>query len=510
MNRFVLKENSIRRILSTILDAEIEEQIVTADNNSTNKKRVAILSNITVDLIIGKLRNKYVFYQPNGFDAWVQDVIYKESDLYKFNADAIVLLIDGTEAREWNTPEQGDERLNHWMQATRELVKNNKSVPIFVSTIDIRLNRIISLAEKNSKYELQSTWYEFVIGLVNSNSNVFVFDIADIIGDYGRNQFYSNKMWYMSSMPYSRQGLSVICDELDMTLGTAFTSRKKIVALDLDNTLWGGVIGEDGIEDIELSNHKEGQRFYDFQRQLFEMKNRGLVLGIVSKNNEEDAENVLKNHPSMILRDADFVCKKINWENKAANLKAMETELNITESGFVFIDDNPVERETVKGECQEIAVPEFPTDSAELIDFAEQIWRKYCRPLRVLEEDKKKTIMYQNEAKRNIEKIESLSLEDYIKKLEIEADIHIMRPTEKERVIQLINKTNQFNLTTKRYTATELEMIAENEANSVYVVYCSDKYGDSGLVSVIILMENPENVRIDSFFNVLSCDGKKS
>ncbi len=473
------------------------------DNHSVKRKMIGLLSNVTVDLIIGRLRKKYDFYQPQGFDGWVQEVLNKKSGLYTYGLDAIILLLDGTEARRWKDFEEGFERINLWKKALNELVGIKKNVPIFVSTVDIRENRIKSLSEKRIKYELQNEWYQFVQTLVEHNNNVYVVDIADLIADIGRNHFYSNKMWYMSSMPYSRQGLIAICEEIENVLSSFFVVRKKVIALDLDNTIWGGVIGEDGLDGIELSDHKEGQRYYDFQRQILEMKKRGVVLGIVSKNNQDDAERALNSHPYMLLRDDDFVSKKINWDDKATNLKEMESELNITENGFVFIDDNPLERGTVKEECAEMTVPDFPEDSTELLWFAEDMWNKYFRPLRVMSEDTYRTEMYQSEAKRNEEKHLSLSLVDYIKKLEISVDIHKMKDSEKERTVQLMNKTNQFNLTTKRYTMIDIENIIADKNNSVYVVYSADKYGDSGLVSVVILKEDFESVFIDTF--LMSC-----
>lgn len=468
-----------------------------------SKKKVALLSNVTVDLIIGKLRRKYDFYQPEGFDTWVQETINPAAGLYNEKLEAVIVLLDGTEARSWSSAGEGLDRLGLWKQALASLVSNIPTIPIFVSTIDIRENRIKSLSERKNKYELENDWYQYVQGLVESKTNVYLFDLADTISEIGRKQFYSNKMWYMSSMPYSRDGLNVVASEVDRILGTAFTTRKKIIALDLDNTLWGGVIGEDGVEGIELSDHKEGQRYYDFQRQLLEMKNRGIVLGVNSKNNPEDAETAIQGHPAMLLRDDDFVSRKINWENKAVNLKTMENELNLTEGGFIFIDDNPVERETVKGECSEMLVPDFPADTTELLGFAEDIWFDYCRPLRVLGEDLKKTQMYQNEARRKQEMSESLNLDDYIAKLEMVADIHRMREAELERVVQLINKTNQFNVTTKRYTQAEIEETVSNPDNAIYVVCSSDKYGDSGLISVLILKELRMQVIIDTF--LMSC-----
>lgn len=415
-----------------------------------SKKKVALLSNVTVDLIVVKLRKRYELYLPAGFDTWVQEALNPASGLYGENVDAVVVLLDGTEARAWKSVDEGTERITLWKQALTSLVYNISAIPIFVSTVDIRENKIKALSERKFDTELQNYWYQFIQSKAEEKNNVYVLDLADTIAEIGRKQFYSNKMWYMSSMPYSRDGLNIVVEEISRVLSSAFESRKKIIALDLDNTLWGGVIGEDGIEGIELSDHKEGQRYYDFQRQLLEMKNRGIVLAVNSKNNPEDAEAAIQRHPAMLLRDNDFVSRKINWENKAVNLKSMESELNMTEGGFIFIDDNPVERETVKGECPEILVPDFPEDTTELLRFAEDIWFDYCRPLQILDEDIKKTQMYQTEARRKQEMSESLNLDDYIAKLEIVAVIHRMRPEEKERVVQLINKTNQFNVTTKR------------------------------------------------------------
>ena len=468
-----------------------------------SKKKIALLSNITVDLIAAKLRRQFDFYIPEGFDTWVQEAIDPSSGLYRESTDSIIILLDGTEARAWKDADEGKDRITLWKQAVMSLTGRVSAIPVFISTIDFRENRIKSFSERKFRIEMENDWYQFIQELAENKDNIYIFDIADTITDLGRNSFYSDKMWYMSSMPYSREGLSAIGAEIERMMGAAFSGRKKVIALDLDNTLWGGVIGEDGIEGIELSDHKEGQRYYDFQRQLLEMKKRGILLAVNSKNNPEDAEETIQKHPAMLLRDEDFVSKKINWENKALNLKSIESDLNITEGGFVFVDDNPVERETVKGECPDALVPDFPDDTTTLLSFAENLWFDYCRPLKVLGEDLKKTQMYQSEAKRKQELNTSLNLDDYIAKLEIAADIHRMRPDEIERVTQLCNKTNQFNVTTKRYTQAEIAELASDPGNAVYVVYSSDKYGDSGLISVIILIGEDTDIRIDTF--LMSC-----
>ena len=467
------------------------------------KRKIALLSNVTADLIAAKLRRDYEIYLPEGFDTWVQESIAPGSGLYAFGAEAVIVLLDGTECRSWQNSEMAEERIGLWQQAVRALCRTIGDRPVFVSTLDIRENRIRAFSEPGFGPELEADWLRFLQSLMEEHANLCLLELADLITEYGRKTVYSDKMWYLSSMPYSRDGLNLVSQEIERGLRAAFTSRKKLIVLDLDNTLWGGVIGEDGLEGIELSDHKEGQRYYDFQRQLLEMRRRGVVLAIDSKNNEEDADSAIRKHPAMLLREEDFVARRINWENKATNLKSIARELNLTPGGILFVDDNPVERAVVAGECPEVTVPEFPEDSSLLLNFAEGLWREYFQPLRVLDEDRKKTQMYRSEAMRRQEESESLNLEDYIAKLHMRADIHRMRPEELERTAQLCGKTNQFNLTTKRYTQAEIAEMAASEDHRVYVVHAGDKYGDSGLISVVILAREEKNVRIDSF--LMSC-----
>ena len=468
-----------------------------------SKRKIAILSNVTVDLIKQKLKKEYEVYVPQGFDTWIQEIINPDSNLYEEEKDAIIVFIDGTEARNWKSVEEAAERISLWKQAVKLLSTREKNIPVFISTIDIRENRVKALAERKYAIEWENEWYQYIQQISENETNVYVIDVADRIRDVGRAVFYSDKMWYMSNIPYSKEGLLIIVKELKRVLNSAFCARKKLITLDLDNTLWGGVIGEDGVEGIELSDHKEGQRFYDFQRQFLEMQKRGVLLAVNSKNNEEDAKKAIIEHPNMLLREGNFVAQKINWDNKASNMKQIAVELNLTEGSLCFVDDNPIEREIVKGNCPEVLVPDFPEDTTTLLSFAEDLYFEYFRPLRVLNEDLQKTQMYQVEAKRKKELENSLDLDDYIAKLEICADIHRMRSNDLERVEQLCNKTNQFNVTTKRYTKTELQEISDTDGNTIYVVYAKDKFGESGLISVIILISDGSKIKIDTF--LMSC-----
>lgn len=466
------------------------------------RKRIALLSNVMAELFRHRLKRHYDVYIPEGYNTWMQEVLNPQSGLYEYHPEAVFLLLDSTEFRNQNK-ETIEEKIVLWEQTVDVLAMRLSVEPLFISTIDIRESKVRAVCERSYALEMKNSWYQHIQELAGQKNNIYCFELAELITDIGRKQFYDEKMWYMGGMPYSKEGLSCVCDEICSLLYSTFSAKKKIIALDLDNTLWGGVIGEDGINGIELSDHKEGQRFYDFQAALLAMKRRGVLLSVISKNNQKDAIKAIEKHPAMLLRIKDFVELKINWKNKSDNLLETATDIHLTQASFVFIDDNPIEREIVSGECPEVLVPEFPKDSTRLREFAEKLYVEHFRPLRISQEDLYKTDMYQAEISRRDVQNTSLSLDDYIAKLEMQVDIHRMRENELERVVQLCSKTNQFNVTTKRYTAAEISALAKDPNHMIFVAYMKDKYGDSGLVSVVILLAEKEAVNIDTF--LMSC-----
>ena len=453
--------------------------------------RLALLSNVTVDLLADKLKN-YNFYIPAGFDTWQQEVLNTSSGLYSFQPEAVVVLLHAEEIR--------DKRVvDEWCNTVEALCKNMSSIPVFVSSLDIDIKCRYG-AENNQHLETYFT--EKLQSLHGKEGlNVYALPVKDCITNLGRNNFYSPKMWYFGSMPYSMKGLAALSSLITKYAEAAKSKRKKCLAVDLDNTIWGGVIGEEGVEGITLSNHKEGAVYKDTQRLLKKMKNQGVMLAIISKNNVDDVEPVFS-HPDMLLHHEDFVAEIINWEAKPKNIKKLAADLNIGLDSIVFLDDNPAEREQMKAECPEVAVIDFPTDTALLPPVVAKVYDDFFFSLEVTDEDLKKTSMYKAEEKRKIEQSEATSLDDYLKNLKMKLDIHRMLPEEKKRVVQLINKTNQFNTTTKRYSEDDVMSLLK-AGSDIFTVHVADKYGEQGLVTVLILNYEEKSCIIDTF--LMSC-----
>lgn len=460
--------------------------------------RIALLSNVTVDLLADMMKKTNEVYLSAGFDTWQQEMIMPASGLYQYKPEAVVVLLHAG-AYEWSAEEAGRRLIDEWCTAWKAMTSRFPGIPVFVSSVDISVKARCG-AEKRIEQALEYYLIERVEELHRNGAGIYILPVKDLITDLGRNSFYSSKMWYAGAMPYSMKGMAGISDLINRYASAARGMRRKCIAVDLDNTLWGGVIGEDGVDGIVLSRRKEGARYHDAQRLLKKMKERGVMLAILSKNNAEDVESAFT-HPDMVLRHEDFVAEAVNWEPKSANIRRLAADLNIGLDAFVFLDDNPAERERMKAECPEVAVVEFPKDSSQLPDVVAKAYEDYFLQLEVTGEDTEKTAMYRAETRRKAERSAAASLEEFLKNLEMTMRIHRMRPEEEKRVVQLVNKTNQFNVTTRRYSEKEIRGLADS--GDIITVYMADKYGDQGLVAVLILKYGGETAELDTF--LMSC-----
>ena len=461
--------------------------------------RIAVLSNVTIELVLSELKKEFSLYIPAGFDTWQQEVYNHDSGLYQFAPDMIcvILYIDAYD-EDWLYWEKGKERMGEWLNALKTLCGQTEGTPVFISSLDIRENSWNTVSLGMSGICLEEYW----IREVKKLDHTFVMPLKEIVAEWGRKDFYSSKLWYLGNTPYSMKGSRAVAELIRRSYFYVAGDRKKCLAVDLDNTLWGGVIGEDGVDSLILSNHKEGGRYYDVQKCLKRMKENGVMLVILSKNNPEDVAAVFS-HPYMFLQEDDFVGQKINWNPKTQNIQELAEELNIGLDSFVFLDDNPAERELMKAQCPQVEVIEFPQDTTLLARTVEDAYDKFFKGLYITDEDRDKTVKYQRQWKRKEIQKEADSMEDYLRKLEIIAELNLMEEQDIKRVVQLAGKTNQFNTTTIRYDERHINLLRKSGDTDLIVAKMKDKFGDEGLTATVVLVYKNETAFIESF--MMSC-----
>lgn len=331
--------------------------------------------------------------------------------------------------------------------------------------------------------------------------NVFLLDLNKIKNSIGENLFCDNKLYYTSKMPLSLDAMPLAAKAVISAILTQKGFVKKCVIFDLDNTVWGGVIGDDGINGIQLGELGIGRAFTDLQVWLKELGKRGIILCVCSKNNEETAKEVFEKHPDMVLRLSDISVFVANWQDKASNICQIQKTLNIGMDSIVFIDDNPFERNLVKEMIPQITVPDLPSDPS--------LYLSYLQNLNLFEtaswsaSDAERTAQYQAEAMRVESQKKFETFEDYLKSLDMQAQVKKIDDFTLPRIAQLSQRSNQFNLRTVRYTEQQVEKIAKSPDYETRYFTLSDKFGNHGLVSVLVMKREAENFFIENWF--MSC-----
>jgi FkbH-like protein len=316
---------------------------------------------------------------------------------------------------------------------------------------------------------------------------------------------FQPKSWYMTKNPFGADVYVEALRDVKAALAGSVGKAKKLVVVDLDDTMWGGIVGEVGWQGLRLGGHDYiGESYQDFQRALKALKNRGVLLAIASKNEERVALEAIQRHPEMVLKLEDFVGWRINWNDKAQNIVDLVKSLNLGLDSVVFLDDSEFERQRVRSAVPEIFVPDWPADKTQQ---AAQLRGLRCfETLQLSAEDAARTKMYQQESERARAKSEHGTMDEWLTALGITVTVTSLEEVDVPRVVQLINKTNQMNLTTRRLTEPELKQWLEKTGAALWTVRVSDRYGDSGLVGVVSAMLDPDEadaVRIVDF--LLSC-----
>jgi len=312
----------------------------------------------------------------------------------------------------------------------------------------------------------------------------------------------SKKMWYAAKIPYDSKAFENAANHICQCLDAIKGKSRRLVILDLDNTLWGGVVGENGWQGIRLGGHDHvGEAFKDFQLAIKSLLNKGVQLAISSKNDEGVAMQAIDNHPEMILSKEDFIGWRINWNDKAANITELVNEINLGFESVVFIDDNPAERGRVSDALREVLVPEWPEDPAMYVDTLHSL---YCfDTTTITNEDRARTSMYVSERNRQSIKQSVGSNDDWLRRLGTIVTALPVNSGNISRVTQLFNKTNQLNLSTRRLSDQEIISWGDKETRSMMAISVSDQFGDMGLVGIVSVEASNAEGRLIDF--ILSC-----
>ena len=391
-----------------------------------------------------------------------------------------------------------------------------------VNTIDLLLKNLYScktiLFNLFSPYcfscnTVSNTALDIFCGRINSYlhsrvtdiklKSLFLIDINKIIINQSIESCINWRDFYSSKLLYSTKFFMEYAKFVTPIFMSIQGKSKKVLVFDCDNTLWGGVLGEDGFDHIDMSPLSgRGAKFAEIQGLAKSLSKSGVIIGINSKNNHKDVLDVINNHKDMILKDEDISIYRVNWSNKAQNLKEIAADLNLALDSFVFIDDSEFEIELIKEALPTVKAIQVPDDESKYPLYFRRVMDHFYKSV-TTNEDKNKAIYFKQDNLRREAKDCFTNISDYLQSLQINLEIYLNNPKHIERAAQMTQKTNQFNLTTRRYTAKDIEELIFSPNYNVYTLSVSDKFGDSGITGLAILKVNNESAMVDSF--LLSC-----
>ncbi|MCL1942768.1 MAG: HAD-IIIC family phosphatase [Candidatus Azobacteroides sp.] len=455
--------------------------------------KLAVLSNVNMDPlkhVLQKENDSELYFA--GYNQWQSELLNPESGLHLFLPEYIFISINAEEF-------QAD--ISELFECVEFYLERHKGVHVILSNFSYPPYSVLTYTDRNALDEtgLNNRLNDFA----STHENVFILDFNRLIRFYGYKSLFDDKYWYLGDIKYSNQGFVVLSRELKNVMASLQNKSKKVLILDLDNTLWGGVVGEEGWQNVNLSVTGVGRIFVDFQRKIKQLQQTGVLLAVCSKNNEKDVREVFENNRSMILSWDDFIVHQINWERKSENIIQIADSLSLGLDSMVFIDDNPVEREQVSMAIPELIVPDFPKDITVLNQwFVMEVVYPFFPKQKITGEDAQKTLQY----KRNIDREAIRKRLDYnlfIEQLNIKLNIFEPSVEGCHRMAQLTQKTGQFNLTGKKYTEPEIRLFLEDENTEIWACEYHDKFGNEGLIGCCIVKTEGTKAIIDSF--LLSC-----
>lgn len=448
-----------------------------------SKSRIALLSNINMNFIIRMLSKELEIYQPAGYGNELGELLNKAGAYHTYDPHITFLMMELMELLHHDT-ENGKVCIDQWFDTMIPCLRQDRIY--YISDAYLWGQELAVWADMRVKRQLEAHWTDRLEQLCHERGNVRILPYREILEELGWENACSMKTWYMGKLLHSSAAQRRLADLILHKVSVEGRTAKKVLVLDLDNTLWGGLAGEREHTPLVLSEEHEGAAYKNLQRVISAMERQGVLLAIASKNNQEDAMDVIENHPHMILGRERFAAVRINWEPKAQTISQIAQELNIGLDSMVFWDDSPAERDQVRSMLPQVCVPEFPERAEELAPAMIQIYHDYFEKAVITGEDREKTRQYEENARRQEALASATDFEGYLRGLEMK--LIACSPAENlERMTQLFNKTNQFNLTTVRHSRGELAEWLSDGHHRFYLYRVTDRFGDNGIVAAAIV-----------------------
>lgn len=484
------------------------------------KVRLAILRSCTLEPLIPLLRAEGFFggmdmsVYLSEFNTYAQEILEPGSPLYAHKPDIAILSVQTRDVAPALWREFADlcmedvrqvqqeivERFRNWVEVFRKF--SNASLILHTLELPSWPRRgLLDTQTENSQMEAIGQINAALRRLATDAKGLYILDYDGLVARHGRQAWTDEEKWLNVRLPMAAPNMLPLVKEWLRFLHPLSGKIAKVLVLDLDNTLWGGTIGEDGMAGIQLGAEYPGAAYQALQRVALDIYRRGILLAICSKNNSEDALAVLNEHPGMILRPEHFAAMRINWQPKPQNLREIAAELNLGLDALAFLDDEPVERERVMQELPEVCVIDPGTQPTEFARIVRET--PLFERLSVSEEDLQRGTLYVAERQRRDFERACGSAEEFYHSLQQQVEIAPVTPMSLARVAQLTQKTNQFNMTTHRYTEQQIQELSGTPGWQVLALRVRDRFADNGLVGVAVTREDEETLEIDTF--LLSC-----
>ncbi|GHS86387.1 methoxymalonyl-ACP biosynthesis protein FkbH [Synergistales bacterium] len=477
----------------------IKKQLLKNPPSSFLEKRVALLGGSTtrdimeiLELFLLNYGIKPTFYESEYGQYW-QDVMFDAPSLVSFAPDIAVIHTSNRNITRYPEPDDDEVKIDEFLNAESEKfrafwdkLRSVYGCPVIQNNFEYPFYRLMGNKEASDVHgrvnfitRLNMKFYEYA----QQRDNFYINDINYISSSYGLEHWADPFYWYMYKYSLCLPAIPLLAYNISNIIKSIYGKNKKVLTLDLDNTLWGGIIGDDGVNGIVVGQEtSEGQAYLEFQKYIKSHSKLGVILTVNSKNDRENAVAGL-NHPDGALRPEDFAVIKANWKPKSLNIMEIAEGLSLLPESFVFADDNPAERAIVEEQTQGVAVPVMkgPEHYIQTLDkFG------FFEVTNLSKDDLRRGAMYKENAERATLMASFENYEDYLLSLGMKAVIRAFEPVYMSRIAQLTNKSNQFNLTTKRYTQGEIEAVAEDGRFITLYGKLEDKFGDNGVVSVVI------------------------